>query len=133
MKMNINKKNIISVFLLVVIFLTVATTAYATIANRGQETANEFPVNQNGQTYGSATNAVSVETEPDLIAAIGIDGTKGYVLATDLRIGMPHSRQEAIELLESDGDKSHKISLYDIDGKTVIGEFLVTDGSSDIS
>ncbi|MCG9969531.1 hypothetical protein L9W92_16125 [Pelotomaculum terephthalicicum JT] len=41
-------------------------------------------LNQYGQTYGSLTNATSPETEPDLIAATGVDGTNGYVKRTEV-------------------------------------------------
>ena len=39
-----------------------------------------YPKNINGQTYGSSADATSPETEPELISAIGVDGTAGYVL-----------------------------------------------------
>ena len=39
-----------------------------------------YPKNKNGQTYGSATDTTSPKKEPELISAIGVDGTKGYVL-----------------------------------------------------
>lgn len=39
-----------------------------------------YPKNKNGQTYGSAADATSYETGPDLISATGVDGTTGYLL-----------------------------------------------------
>jgi len=110
-------------------FSTMSTLADNKI-NRSQDKAPIYPVNENGQTYGSAADAISIETEPDLIAAIGIDGTKGYVLAKDLRANMPKTPEEAIAQMnarktaEANGTyEGRLIPLYDVDGKTVIGQY----------
>jgi len=50
-----------------------------------------YPKNKNGQTYGSSAGATSPETEPELISAIGEDGTEGYVLKKDLDGELPKS------------------------------------------
>ena len=55
-----------------------------------------YPTNENGETYGSSAHANSLETEPDLIAAVGIDGTKGYLRKTDLYMEMPKTPEEAL-------------------------------------
>lgn len=57
-----------------------------------------YPKNKNGQTYGSTADAASPETEPDLISAIGVDGTAGYVLKKDLDGEQPKSPEEAIAI-----------------------------------
>jgi hypothetical protein len=54
-----------------------------------------------GGPYGSATDATSSETEPELISAIGVDGTKGYVLKKDIGGEQPKSPEEAIAILNS--------------------------------
>ncbi|WP_052475958.1 sigma-E factor regulatory protein RseB domain-containing protein [Cohnella kolymensis] len=84
-----------------------------------------FPTNENGQTYGSASDATSPETEPDLIKAHGVDGTEGYVLKTDLDGEMPRNPQEALAQQESRPAGGRDIPLYDVDGETVIGVFHI--------
>ncbi len=96
----------------------------APIEKQNLTTKNSYPVNENGQTYGPNYGDHSIE-DPDLIAAIGIDGTNGYVLASDL-ISTPSTPVEAIEQ-----QKNRKspifIHLYDKDGRTVVGKFQVGD------
>lgn len=89
-----------------------------------------FPKNQYGQTYGSKLNAISTETEPDLIAATGVDGTNGYVKRTDLEQPLPKTPQEAKALMKYySAHPTREIPLYDVDGKTVIGKFIVGGGT----
>ncbi|NOU70708.1 hypothetical protein GC098_04560 [Paenibacillus sp. LMG 31458] len=82
-----------------------------------------YPKNKNGQTYGSVTDATSPETEPELISAIGVDGTKGYVLKKDIDGEQPKSPEEAISIQNSRSQGGRDIPLYDVDGETVIGVF----------
>jgi hypothetical protein len=82
-----------------------------------------YPKNKNGQTYGSATDATSPETEPELISAIGVDGTKGYVLKKDIDGEQPKSPEEAISIQNSRSPGGRDIPLYNVDGETVIGVF----------
>jgi len=51
---------------------------------------NRFAQNKNGQTYGNTikNDNESVPAIPDLVSAIGIDGTIGYVYSTDLNSGI---------------------------------------------
>jgi hypothetical protein len=82
----------------------------------------EFPKNENGQTYGSASDATSPYTEPDLIEAYGVDGNIGYVMKKDLDGEMPRTPEEALAN-QRNAPAIRTIPLYDVDGKTVIGEF----------
>jgi len=84
-----------------------------------------YPKNKNGQTYGSAADATSPETEPELISAIGVDGTKGYVLKKDIDGEQPKLPEEAIAIQNSRSPGGRDIPLYDVDGETVIGVFHV--------
>jgi hypothetical protein len=88
-----------------------------------------FPKNENGQTYGSLLNATSSSTEPDLVEAIGVDGTSGYVKSKDLSGESPKTPEEALakarKLKENGGPR---ITLYDVNGKNVIGEFHIKPG-----
>lgn len=91
----------------------------------GAKNMNFYPKNKNGQAYGSATDATSPETEPELISAIGVDGTKGYVLKKDIDGEQPKSPEEAIAIQNSRSPGGRDIPLYDVDGETVIGVFHV--------
>lgn len=84
-----------------------------------------YPKNINGQTYGSSADATSPETEPELISAIGVDGTAGYVLKKDLDGELPKSPEEAIAIQNSRSPDGRDIPLFDVDGETVIGVFHV--------
>lgn len=95
--------------------------------NQSSLQVSSFPKNENGQTYGSAADAVSPSTEPDLIKAIGVDGTEGYVLKTDLDGKMPKNPSEALEQ-QRNAPKSRTIPLYHVDGRTVIGHFKIGNG-----
>lgn len=92
--------------------------------------ASIYPVNENGQTYGLAPLAPSPEFEPDLIAAGGVDGTLGYVLAEDLNGKLPKTIEEALagQKLRS-VTRFRVIPLYASDGKTVVGQFVIGGGS----
>lgn len=68
-----------------------------------------YPVNLRGETYGSAMLSDIVGNDPDLIAAVGIGGTDGYVRADDL--SAETTKQE--------------IPLYNVQGTTVIGSFAL--------
>lgn len=86
--------------------------------------AQVYLKNENGQTYGSGLNAISIDTLPDLISAVGVDGTNGYVHSVDLIPPLAKTKEEALALQSKRkvGD-IRKIPLYAVDGKTVIGEF----------
>ena len=88
-----------------------------------------FKTNQNGQTYGSLSGHTS-EDSPNLIWARGIDGTSGYVKSSDLFGPTPSSPEEALKLQELEEAKGlYTIPLYDSDGETVIGEFMMGGGN----
>ena len=87
-----------------------------------------YPVNEQGLTYGSVADAYSYETEPDLIAAVGEGGIDGYVYADDLRGPVPTSPEEVLAIMNARGEGPRTIPLYKSDGRTVIGEFLVSPG-----
>ncbi|MCF8011727.1 MAG: hypothetical protein K9L17_07290 [Clostridiales bacterium] len=96
-----------------------------TLPNQNQEPI--YPKNENGQTYGSDAKATSIETEPDLILAEGVDGTKGYVRSIDLNGPEPKTPKEALAM-QHKAESVREINLYDVDGKTVIGKFEIVKG-----
>jgi len=74
-------------------------------------------VNENGQTYGMD---YFDNYTPDLIAAIGSNGVRGYVYDDELtNVGLRKSINDVVN------DIPTSIPLYDADGVTVIGEFPV--------
>ena len=67
-------------------------------------------------------------TESELILARGVDGTRGYVRASDLEEPMPESPEAALALQaqrRASGYVGHYINLYASDGVTVIGCFFI--------
>lgn len=82
----------------------------------------EYPVNENGETYGSLLLANITGSDPDLIAATGVDGTEGYIRSSDINpeIHTPEEAEAYMETLEW----SRLVPLYDVEGN-VIGNFLV--------
>ena len=94
-----------------------------------------YPVNEQGQTYGSSALAYenlpeevsaleAIDYMPDLVSAVGEDGTEGYILKEDfLPPATPSSPEEAIQMQNS-GTFDHKeVPLYASDGKTVLGTY----------
>ncbi|MEC0226760.1 hypothetical protein [Paenibacillus alba] len=107
-------------------------TSSSTLSASTNEVASSFSKNKNGETYGSAEKVVS-NSEPDLIQAIGVDGTLGYVRAADLNTKMPKKPEEAISKQSSFAKGSFKeIKLYDVDGEKVIGTFRISQRPDDV-
>ncbi|MCG3089308.1 metal ABC transporter substrate-binding protein [Sporosarcina cyprini] len=83
-----------------------------------------YPINDNGKTYGpNMGNATITLGEPDLMLAEGENGTIGYVKRVDLEGQQPKTPAGAVRLTK--GAKPREIPLYDVDGETVIGKFIV--------
>ncbi|MBC7292680.1 MAG: hypothetical protein H5T84_01010 [Thermoleophilia bacterium] len=72
--------------------------------------------------------ARSPQDEPDLILAEATNGKVGYVLRTELEGQEPGSPQEALAQQAAQAGKNRAIPVYESDGKTVIGVFIVTSG-----
>ena len=128
------KKNFIS-FVLVFVLLLSATVVSAS-AKYGESstpkdgefsrfTIEDIQVNSSGETFGPESAATSYEDRPDLIAAVGVDGVKGYIKKSDFDGEMPSSPEEAVKLMHSPEYlyTARVVPLYDSEGKKVIGEF----------
>lgn len=87
-----------------------------------------FPKNAYGQTYGSELDAATPGDAPDLIRAYATNGREGYVLKTDLHPPLTGGMDEALAL-NSSGDRA--IPVYEVDGRTVIGEFVIAAPNSE--
>lgn len=77
------------------------------------DTDGQYPVNQNGESYGSALLSDIVGEEPDLIAAVGVDGVRGYIRP-----------EESHAIYNVPIDQDVPIPLYDVNGN-VIGTYLL--------
>jgi len=107
--------------------LTFGPAIATNISKQNYTPAPVYPKNESGQTYGSNAFANSPDQEPDLVAAVGVDGTQGYVRSKDLDEEMPKTPEEAVA--HNRKLKAERlIPLYDVDGKTVIGEFKINNG-----
>lgn len=115
------------------LFAATSAKADSPAINMVQSKENElnkqdYSINEQGQTYGRGTYPSGVKIEPDLVGAVGTNSTQGYVKSTDLEPAFA-SPEEAITFQEANKD-GRSIPLYESDGKTVIGEFIVKESSS---
>jgi hypothetical protein len=97
----------------------------ATYVNR---TPTEWAVNENGDTYGAAND----RGEPDLLSVIATNGEFGYSYTEELdeASGRTASEKftspaEALAWQEARLGKSFAVPVYEADGETVIGEFVI--------
>ncbi|HET8928198.1 MAG TPA: hypothetical protein VFN24_10295 [Microbacterium sp.] len=93
--------------------------------------APSYEENDAGYTYGSALDAISPETEPDLILVLATNGVEGYVFKTELDNASGaldfKSPEEAVAWQERNQDDV-VLAVYAKDGKTRIGEFVIARG-----
>lgn len=81
-------------------------------------------VNANGDTYGVTND----DGDPDLVAVQATNGRSGYAYATEIEGPTPTSPAEALAQQEANEGKSRSIPVYESDGETVIGEFVMGPG-----
>ena len=96
-----------------------------TVSSTRSASANAaYGINEQGQTYGTVTGTTPEALYPELVGAVGLDGTEGYVLASELRQEQPKTSEEAAALMtDPDYIQGRIINLYAADGVTVIGKF----------
>ncbi|WP_143102959.1 hypothetical protein [Agrococcus baldri] len=89
----------------------------------------EYAVNAEELTYGSAADAISPDTEPDLILVEYSAGMTGYVLKSDLDgaqgPGDEATPEEVLAWQAVEGQSDRSIPVYDVSGQTIIGEFVI--------
>lgn len=92
----------------------------------------EWPVNAAGQTYGNGALAASAEEFPDLITATATNGQRGYVVNTHLNeasgegvLAQGASPDSVSAWMEGAAGGDRTLPVYDSDGSTVLGEFLI--------
>lgn len=103
---------------LMVVLLVTLMSVPSTAAT---QKATEVKTNANGETYGTL---LAEGQTPDLVAAIATNGKEGYVRQTDLEGDLPTCPEEAVAMQKNQKDRI--IPVYEKDGVTKIGEFIVT-------
>jgi hypothetical protein len=78
---------------------------------------------------GDAGVAKDNGAQPDLIAAYATNGRFGYAYAEQLDGYRPTSPADALRWQAEHGDESRSVPVYESDGETVIGEFVIQPGS----
>lgn len=105
----------------------VATTSLvgATSAQTSTLSVGSFPTNANGQTYGSSSG-VTYGSQPDLILAVATNGRTGYI-SRDAMEAVDGSSVSSLSQAAAymSQDASHTIPVYEKDGTTVIGTFVI--------
>lgn len=91
-----------------------------------------YPINAKGLTFGSAADAPSSDAEPDLIKVLATNGKEGYAYKSDLAAATGDtamasfkSPEDAIKWQQAHQGKATAVKVYDVDGVSVIGEFVV--------
>lgn len=95
------------------------------------EESTEWATNESGQTYGVENSNGS----PDLIAVIATNGRAGYVHRAELEEanGTAAAREftspeDALQWQEERAGKTFTVPVYEADGTTPIGEFVIASG-----
>jgi len=76
----------------------------------------DYPLNASGQTYGSAGDASSIETLPDLMLVGSVNGVHSYIYTKDLLDAMPKTEDEARAIVNN----LPSFPLYEEDGVTAV-------------
>ena len=91
------------------------------------ERVTSWEVNANGDTYG----VMNYQGEPDLQAVVATNGQLGYAYTRDLNAaGGPPPRNPQEAATRTPGSVS--IPVYQSDGKTVVGSFIVGGGGDPV-
>jgi len=87
----------------------------------------DWATNNSGDTYGVAKPDGS---RPDLMSAYATNGRVGYVYVDELDGYQPTSPADALRWQKEHGEESRSVPVYESDGVTVIGEFIIEPGVS---
>jgi hypothetical protein len=88
----------------------------------------DWAVNENGDTYGVANDSGT----PDLVAVITTEGHEGYAYADELAeadgtaaVKEFDSPEDALRWQQERRGKIFRVPVYESDGETVLGEFVI--------
>lgn len=133
MKSFLKKSSFVIILLLGIAAGSFAFASINSVLSQEKAPAHNYPKNEHGETYGSLLDASPNEKVPDLIKAVGEDGSVGYVRSNDLIGEAPKTPEEALAQ-QANQHNINDIPLYDVDGKTIIGKFkMQTEISSQIN
>lgn len=93
-------------------------------ASSNNTNKNYYLTNSHGETYGNLIQAMNIGYEPDLIQATGVGEIDGYIRNSEANGNTPVSPEDAAFFNQK--NVPYYINLYESDGKTVIGKFLIT-------
>ena len=109
----------------------VSTVINGISLTRGQK-SEVFPTNANGQTYGISTTADSITHYPDLEYGYqSTNGKTGYVRFADMFSPAFGHCEDVKKELNSRGIVGYALPVFESDGVTIIGEFVVAVGYHD--
>ena len=103
--------------------LVLGVTLITSAISSAESPLQSYPVNANGQTYGSDLTAELTGETPDLVLVEGDNGVTGYAYAKDLEGPAFSSPEEAVAYVKS--HESLTIPVYASDGITVLGSFTM--------
>lgn len=113
---------------------TVAGGVVASTEVADQPKSVAYPVNENGDTFGSAAAVSDPSNEPDLIRVLATNGKEGYAKKADLDAGAASNPEEAREQAANAATaEDRSVPVYANDGETVIGEFVIQAPEGSIS
>jgi hypothetical protein len=131
------KKSLIAILTIMAVVVIISGSVYIDSANSAQNkdgakrSNTTYPVNQAGQTYGGNSGDYGKElVGPDLVLAEATNGDIGYVLEADLQ-GPDHRTPEEALQWQSQQKKDPSIPVYEKDGTTIIGEFIMSRSSGE--
>ncbi|WP_131685164.1 peptidase M56 family protein [Pseudarthrobacter sp. YALA5] len=115
---------------------TGAETRWKLTAKYVNQETTDWALNADGNSYGMQNE----NGAPDMISVVATNGTRGYVYRTELEeadgtaaIKTFRSPEEALAWQEARGNEAIAIPVYDVTGKTVIGEFVIGSGQEEIT
>lgn len=95
--------------------------------NYSHHAPTPWATNAHGQTFGVGNDHGQ---EPDLLAVIATNGRAGYAYSSELDGPMPTSRAQALAWQKENAGHGRTINVYESDGTTIIGTFVVGRGSA---
>lgn len=95
--------------------------------NYSHHAPTPWATNAHGQTFGVGNDHGQ---EPDLLAVIATNGRAGYAYSSELDGPMPTSRAQALAWQKENAGHGRTIKVYESDGTTIIGTFVVGRGSA---
>lgn len=93
----------------------------AALASETTPTEEQMEIKENSQNDRYGSLAYHDQADLDLVEAIGVDGTLGYIKTSDINEDLPKTPEEAIQSMKIKKADRY-INLYDSEGN-IIGKF----------